>query len=201
MGCMNNPSPARYRTTNWPSYTASLRKRGSLLIWLDKTMTWLAPRDGSLGRPEIFSDATIQLCLTVKVLFKLPLRQTAGTVTSLLKMADLGWAVPDCTALCRRHVWTAPDAQAGILTSLCRKQSCLRPVCAAWPLAQMKSANQFPIKITRSIWRLDPWGVLIPGSTPLSSFLSLDAFSCARLVPSPDRSGEDRGGDDGVPAA
>jgi alkylation response protein AidB-like acyl-CoA dehydrogenase len=29
------------------------------------------------------------------------------------------------------HVWTAPDAQAGILTSLCRKQSCLRPVCAA----------------------------------------------------------------------
>jgi acetyl-CoA synthetase len=29
------------------------------------------------------------------------------------------------------HVWTAPDAQAGKLTSLCRKQSCLRPVCAA----------------------------------------------------------------------
>lgn len=56
------------------------------------------------------------------------------------------------------HVWTAPDAQAGILTSLCRKQSCLRPVCAAEPLAQMKSADQVPIKITRSIWRLDPLG-------------------------------------------
>jgi hypothetical protein len=49
------------------------------------------------------------------------------------------------------HVWTAPDAQAENLTSLCRKQSCLRPVCAAEPLAQMKSADQVPIKITRSI--------------------------------------------------
>lgn len=34
--------PTCYRTTNWSSYTASLRKRGSLLIWLDKEMTWLA---------------------------------------------------------------------------------------------------------------------------------------------------------------
>jgi hypothetical protein len=40
---MSKPSPARDRTTNWASYTFSLRKRGSLLIWLDKDMTWLAP--------------------------------------------------------------------------------------------------------------------------------------------------------------
>jgi hypothetical protein len=45
------------------------------------------------------------------------------------------------------HVWTAPEAQAENLTSLCRKQSCLRPVRAAEPLAQMKSADQVPIKI------------------------------------------------------
>lgn len=44
---MSKPTPARYRTTNWSSYTASLRKRGSLLIWLDKDMTWLAPPDGT----------------------------------------------------------------------------------------------------------------------------------------------------------
>ena len=69
---MSKPSPARYRTTNWSSYTASLRKRGSLLIWLDKDMTWLAPPDGSPGRPAVFSDAAIQFCLTIKVLFKLP---------------------------------------------------------------------------------------------------------------------------------
>lgn len=74
---MSEPTPARYRTTNWPSYSASLCKRGSLLIWLDKEMIWLAPYD---GRPAVFSDAVIQFCLTIKVLFKLPLRQTTGMV-------------------------------------------------------------------------------------------------------------------------
>ena len=100
---MSKPSPARYRTTNWSSYTASLRKRGSLLIWLDKEMTWLAPPDGGPGHPAVFSDAAIQFCLTIKVLFKLPLRQTTGMVASLLKLADLDWAVPDYTTLCRRQ--------------------------------------------------------------------------------------------------
>ena len=37
------------------------------------------------------------------VLFKLPLRQTTGMVASLLKMANLDWAVPDYTTLCRRQ--------------------------------------------------------------------------------------------------
>ncbi len=103
MGCMNKPSPARYRTTNWSGYTASLKKRGSLLIWLDKDMTWLAPHVGSPGRPSVFSDAAVQFCLTIKVLFKLPLRQTTGMVASLLKMANLDLAVPDYTTLCRRQ--------------------------------------------------------------------------------------------------
>ena len=57
---MSKPIPVRYRTTNWSSYTASLRKRGSLLIWLDKEMTWLARHGGSSpGRPAVFSDAAI----------------------------------------------------------------------------------------------------------------------------------------------
>lgn len=100
---MRKPLPARYRTTNWSSYTAALRERESLLIWLDKDMTWLAPHDGIPGRPSLFSDAAIQFCLTIKVLFKLPLRQTTGMVASLLKMAGLDWAVPDYTTLCRRQ--------------------------------------------------------------------------------------------------
>ncbi len=100
---MTKPSPARYRATNWPSYNAALRKRGSLLIWLDKEMSWIALHDGSPGRPAVFSNAAIQFCLTIKVLFKLPLRQTVGMVASLVKMAALHWAVPDYTTLCRRQ--------------------------------------------------------------------------------------------------
>ena len=34
--CMDKPPPARHRRTNWSSYNASLRKRGSLSIWMDK---------------------------------------------------------------------------------------------------------------------------------------------------------------------
>jgi len=100
---MTKPSPSRYRTTNWSSYNSALRKCGSLLIWLDKEMTWHAPREGRPGRSPVFSDAAIQFCLSIKVLFKLPLRQTAGMVASLLNMAGLDWLVPDCSTLCRRQ--------------------------------------------------------------------------------------------------
>ena len=62
---MTKPSPSRYRTTDWSSYSACLRYRGSLLIWLDREMVWLAPHDGSPGRPAVFSDAAIQFCLTI----------------------------------------------------------------------------------------------------------------------------------------
>lgn len=110
---MSKPSPSRYRTTNWSRYTASLRKRSSLLIWLDKEMAWLASPDGSPGRPAVFSEAAIQFCLTIKVLFRLPLRQTTGVVASLLEMADPDWTVPDYTTLCRRQKTLAVQIPEG----------------------------------------------------------------------------------------
>ena len=85
---MSKPDPTRYRITNWPDYNAALRKRGSLLIWLGKDMTCLAPLEGP-GRPHVFSNTTIQFCLSLKLLFKLPLHQTTGMVARLLKMAGL----------------------------------------------------------------------------------------------------------------
>lgn len=112
---MSKPDPARYRTTNWSAYNAALRKRGSLLIWLDKEMAWHAPHEGRPGRRPVFSNAAIQFCLSIKVLFKLvaigaPLvratmatRQTAGMVASLLRLAGLNWPVPDYSTLCRRQ--------------------------------------------------------------------------------------------------
>ena len=100
---MPKPTPTRYRTTNWSAYNAALRKRGEMLIWFDNDMTWLAPHDGRAGRPPVFSDAAIQFCLSIKVLFRLPLRQTAGMVAGLLQQAGLDWPVPDASTLCRRQ--------------------------------------------------------------------------------------------------
>ena len=100
---MPKPFPTRYRTTNWSDYNAALRKRGSLSVWFDPEMVWLAGKTGKRGRPETFSDAAIQTCLTLKVLFGLPLRQTVGLVESLIQMAGLDWPVPDYSTLCRRQ--------------------------------------------------------------------------------------------------
>jgi hypothetical protein len=66
-------------------------------------MSWRARHEGRPGRPAVFSDAAIRFCLSIKILFKLPLRQTAGMVASLLKLAGLDWSVPDFSTLCRRQ--------------------------------------------------------------------------------------------------
>jgi hypothetical protein len=100
---MSKPIHACYRITIWSSCTQALKRRGSLVIWLDKEMTWLAPRTGSLERPPAFSNAAIRFGLSIKALFKLPLRQTTGMVASLLRLAGLDWPLPDCSTLCRRQ--------------------------------------------------------------------------------------------------
>jgi hypothetical protein len=100
---MSSWSPTKYKTTNWSSYNDSLKRRGSLSIWFDPEMVWVPPPSGKRGRQQNFSDAAIQACLTLKVLFGLPLRQATGFVQSLLQLIGLDWAVPDFSTLCRRQ--------------------------------------------------------------------------------------------------
>ncbi|TNC59854.1 hypothetical protein FHG71_22515 [Rubellimicrobium roseum] len=100
---MSKPAPPSCRTTNWRAFNAALKQRGSLLIWLDSEMEWLAALSGRRRRPATFSDTAIQARLMLKALFGLPLRQTAGLVASLLKLAKLDWSVPDFSTLCRRQ--------------------------------------------------------------------------------------------------
>lgn len=100
---MSSWTPTTYKTRNWAEYNHSLKQRGSLLIWFDPEMSWEAEASGRRGRQKTYSDAAIQACLTLKVLFGLPLRQTTGFVESLLKRVELDWSVPDFSTLCRRQ--------------------------------------------------------------------------------------------------
>ena len=100
---MSKSAPTRYRTLNWSAYNAALRERGSLTVWFDPSTPWHATPSGKRGGQPVYSDAAIQACLTIKVLFGLPLRQTTGFVASLLKLAELDWPVPDFSTLCRRQ--------------------------------------------------------------------------------------------------
>src|SRR5690606_41224381 len=100
---MSKPEPTRYRTMNWKSYNDALKRRGSLLIWLDKDMVWRAPKSGCNGRPPVFSDAAIQFCLMVKVLFGLPLRHTTVMVACILSLAGLDCRLAYVATQVRTH--------------------------------------------------------------------------------------------------
>ena len=100
---MSKPTRPSYQTTNWRTYNAALKQRGSLHIWFDRETVWLAKPSGRRGRSATFTDTAIQACLTLKALFGLPLRQTTGLVASLLALAGLDWPVPDFSTLSRRQ--------------------------------------------------------------------------------------------------
>lgn len=100
---MSSWTPTNYKTENWSHYNRALKQRGSLSIWFDAEMAWEAKPSGHRGRQRAYSDAAIQACLTMKVLFGLPLRQTTGFVESLLELMGLDRSVPDFSTLCRRQ--------------------------------------------------------------------------------------------------
>jgi hypothetical protein len=94
----------RHRVTNWPAYEAGLRARGSLTVWFtpEAIETWRAgPRTGRGGQPR-FSALAIAPALTLRTVFRLPLRQTEGLVASILALLGLDLAVPDHSTLSRR---------------------------------------------------------------------------------------------------
>jgi len=105
---MSKPIVPTYKTTNWTSYNEALNRRGSLTIWFDPEMNWGARPSGKRGRSRTFIDTAIQTCLTMKVLFGMALRQTAGFVETLPSGgAGLDWKVPDFST-CNRRSNTRP---------------------------------------------------------------------------------------------
>ena len=100
---MCRPNAPSYKILNWPEYNKALKGRGSLAIWFDPDMIWAATPTGKRGRQPVYSDAAVQTCLTMKVLFGMALRQTTGFVESLLRLISLDWDVPDISTLSRRQ--------------------------------------------------------------------------------------------------
>lgn len=98
--------PNTYRLRNWKEYTASLVGRGSLWLWIaaDIGDWWLCTEpSGKPGASPSYSERDIEVCLSLRVLFRLPLRQVEGFVRSLFALAGVSLPVPDYTTLCRRQ--------------------------------------------------------------------------------------------------
>ena len=107
----------KYRVTNWREYNESLRNRGDLTIWIssDVQTHWAAARRGSRGGQPRYSDLAITMCLTLGMVYKLPLRQTQGLMRSISKLMQLDVPVPDFSTLSRRgkalHLPEVPRAE------------------------------------------------------------------------------------------
>ena len=86
-----------YRVKNWSSYNRALVARGSLTVWLDDSLwkQWYAQGPPQRGAQFVYSDPTIEWILTMRLLLRLPLRQTQGFIQSLLDLMPLALAAPD----------------------------------------------------------------------------------------------------------
>ena len=78
-------------------------ERMNRTIWFDPAMTWETTPTGKRGRQPDYSDAAIQTCLTMTVLFGMALRQTSGFVESLWGLIGLERSVPNFSTLSRRQ--------------------------------------------------------------------------------------------------
>jgi hypothetical protein len=74
--------------TNWSEYNEGLRQRGDLTVWVseDALALWSAPLRTTPGGQALYSDLAIELCLTLGMVFKQPLRQTQGLMRSIANL-------------------------------------------------------------------------------------------------------------------
>ncbi len=99
---VNRKYKTKYRIRNWREYERGLRSRGDVTIWLSEQaiVAWTPPKNGLRGGQRRYSNLAISTALTLRVVFRLPLRQTEGFLDSLLRLMGLGLKAPDlCMAL------------------------------------------------------------------------------------------------------
>lgn len=95
----------KYRIKNWKEYNNALAKRGSITVWVsdDALAGWRHRGKNARGRPLVFSDAAILCALTLRAVFRLPLRQTEAFLQSIFALLGCDLPVPDYSTLCLRE--------------------------------------------------------------------------------------------------
>ena len=94
----------RYLVGTWRVYERALVSRGDVTLWLspEARTAWIVPPSGRPGGQQRFSNLAIETALTLRLVFRLPLRQTEGFVRSILTVMRTSLDAPDHTTLSRR---------------------------------------------------------------------------------------------------
>ena len=79
-------------------------RRGDITLWIseDAIASWKPAPTGLRGAQRKLSDQAIETALTLRLVFKLPLRQAEGFLRSVLSLMNVDLEAPDHTTLSRR---------------------------------------------------------------------------------------------------
>ncbi len=166
----------KFKVTNWSAYNESLRRRGDLTVWIsDEALAqWSAPRRTSRGGQPKYSDLAITMCLTLRVVYDQPLRQTQGMMRSLATLMGVEIAVPDFSTLSRR-------GKGLVLPPVCRITASQGPVHLVVDSTGLKVfgegewlENKHTIKVKRKRWRKLHLGLDLVSGDIICSELTTD---------------------------
>jgi hypothetical protein len=92
------------KTKNWSSYNQALKRRGQIDFWIseDAIQSWYAGSTGKSGGQFKYSDLAIECLLTLRLIFKQPLRQIQGFLESVFRLMDTKLDIPDYSTISRR---------------------------------------------------------------------------------------------------
>ena len=98
----------KYKLLNWHKYNQALINRGNITLWFDESTVdnWESknPAHSQRGRPFFYSDKCIEVCLSLRSLFRFPLRATQGFLEGFSKCLGLAekLKIPHYSVLSRR---------------------------------------------------------------------------------------------------
>ena len=81
----------KYRVANWSAYNHALVRRGDVTVWLssEAIAAWTPRRSGRRGEQGRYSDLAIEIALTLRLIYHLPLREAEGGMRRLMRAHDL----------------------------------------------------------------------------------------------------------------
>jgi transposase len=175
----------KFKVTNWAAYNESLRRRGDLTVWIsDEALSqWSAPRRTSRGGQPIYSDLAITMCLTLRVVYDQPLRQTQGMMRSIATLMGVDIAVPDFSTLSRR-------SKGLVLPPVRRLTACQDPVHLVVDSTGLKIfgegewlENKHKTKVKRKRWRKLHLGLDLVSGEIICSELTTDDVGDPTALP------------------